>query len=189
MIPKKISNLTTGDFLKNLSNKNPTPGGGAAAALTASMAAALCQMVAGLTLTKKKYEADYKILAEIMNNAGNLRDNLLFLAEDDVEAYDAVVAAYMLSKNNSTRSQLIQKALKKATEIPLQTMIAADKITKLAKTLTNKGSKNANSDAKSALYLAKAAKASALENVRINLKVIDDKRFIKKVTSTVAKLG
>ena len=44
------------EFINTLASKEPTPGGGGAAALVGTVAAALCSMVANLTTGKKKYE-------------------------------------------------------------------------------------------------------------------------------------
>ena len=44
------------DFVAATASKEPTPGGGAIAALTAATGAALAEMVANLTFGKKGYE-------------------------------------------------------------------------------------------------------------------------------------
>ncbi len=44
------------DFVAATASKEPTPGGGAIAALTAATGAALAEMVANLTFDKKGYE-------------------------------------------------------------------------------------------------------------------------------------
>ena len=44
------------EFIETLASKEPTPGGGGAAAMVGTGAAALCSMVANLTSGKKKYE-------------------------------------------------------------------------------------------------------------------------------------
>ena len=49
------ANLTTAAFLDELASGQSTPGGGGAAALTGSQAAALISMVIRFTVGKKKY--------------------------------------------------------------------------------------------------------------------------------------
>jgi formiminotetrahydrofolate cyclodeaminase len=167
----KIKEQKIKDFLEVLSSKSPTPGGGAAAALVGAMAAALVEMVINLS---QKLKGKRQKLGEIRR----LRNHLLELADKDVIAFDAVMAAYRSKKG-------IQEALKNATEIPLQTALLSNEVLDLAKEISKKGNKNAASDAKSALYMAKAARASALENVKINLDLIKDVKYNKKVLTRI----
>lgn len=51
LVEQKVS-----DFVAATASKEPTPGGGAIAALTAATGAALAEMVANLTFGKKGYE-------------------------------------------------------------------------------------------------------------------------------------
>jgi len=127
-------------FIEDLASSRPTPGGGAAAAVAGAMAA----------------------------QSAKLRKRLLELADEDCLAFEGVMAAYKLPKENRERGFEIEKALKKATEVPLETMKAAGGVEKLARKMVEKGNKNAVSDAKSAVYLAQAAQKSARENVEIN---------------------
>ena len=55
---RQLSNLidfTVNDFLQELSSASPAPGGGSVSALSVAMAASLTEMVANLTLGRKKY--------------------------------------------------------------------------------------------------------------------------------------
>jgi formiminotetrahydrofolate cyclodeaminase len=56
--------------------------------------------------------------------------------------------------------------------VPQKTKELSSKVEKLAKLVVKKGNKNAYSDAKSALHLAKVAQALADENIKINEKTI-----------------
>src|SRR3990167_9987067 len=103
------------DFLEKLAGKNPTPGGGAAAAIAGAMGAALVEMV--ISLSKN---------LELKTN--NLREKLLKLAEEDVVAFDLVMAAYR-SKNK----EKIMKALLKAIDVPQETKRLAKEVEKLAR--------------------------------------------------------
>ena len=149
------------DFLEKLAGKNPTPGGGAAAAIAGAMGAALVEMV--ISLSKN---------LELKTN--NLREKLLKLAEEDVVAFDSVMAAYR-SKNK----EKIMKALLKAIEVPEKTKKLSKEVEKLAKIAARKGNKNALSDAKTALYLAQAAQKGAEENIKINKKSLASLRVVR----------
>ncbi|KKR85777.1 MAG: Formiminotransferase-cyclodeaminase [Candidatus Woesebacteria bacterium GW2011_GWB1_41_10] len=149
------------DFLEKLAGKNPTPGGGAAAAIAGAMGAALVEMV--ISLSKN---------LELKTN--NLREKLLKLAEEDVVAFDSVMAAYR-SKNK----EKIMKALLKAIEVPEKTKKLSKEVEKLAKIAARKGNKNALSDAKTALYLAQAAQKGAEANIKINKQSLASLRVVR----------
>ena len=164
---KQIKDQKVSEFLEDLASKNPTPGGGAVAALIGSMAASLCLMV--VRLTKEDLGTYEKILLVI-------KEKLLNLADSDVLAFNEVMAAY-----RSKDQDRIQKALKKATEVPLEVMQLTAQVKEYAEELTQKGNKNAYSDVMSAVYLAEAARKSAFENVEINLKSITDQDWKKNI--------
>lgn len=138
-------------FIEDLASSRPTPGGGAAAAMAAAMAAALVEMVCGMSPQNP----------EIREKCSGLRKRLLELAEEDCRAFEAVMTAY---KNKTGK----EEALKKAMQVPRETMRVAKQVEELALEMVEIGNKNAVSDAKSAVYLAQAAQKSAQENVEIN---------------------
>lgn len=142
------------DFLERLASKNPTPGGGAAAAVAGAMAAALVEMVVNLTKNLKL-------------KTNNLGTRLLRLADEDCKAFDLVIATYK-SKDKTK----IKKALLEAIKVPQETKKLAKEVERLARIAARKGNKNALSDAKTALYLAQAAQKGAEENIKINQKAI-----------------
>jgi len=67
------------EFLDMLASKDPTPGGGSAAAFTAAEAAALIAMVGRITLGKKKYAVVQQDMEEIIRQADQFRVRLLEL--------------------------------------------------------------------------------------------------------------
>lgn len=143
------------DFLERIASKNPTPGGGAAAAVAGAMAAALVEMVCGLTKTQN--------LQNAKTESKSLREKLLKLADEDCKAFDLVMGAYKTKDKKK-----IKKALLGAIRVPEETKKLAKEVEKLAKVAIKKGNKNALSDAKTALYLAQAAQKGAEENIKIN---------------------
>ena len=143
-------------FLEELASRSPTPGGGAVAALTGTIAASLVEMVVNLTKTKEIKNLKTKVLK-------NLRIDLLKLADEDCKAFDEVMVTY-----KSKDKEEIKRALQKAIDVPEKTMLLSNEVLKLAKIVLKKGNKNTFSDAKTAIYLAQAAIKSAGENIRIN---------------------
>lgn len=164
----RIASQKIEKFLEDLSSLSPTPGGGAVAALAGAMAASLVEMVANLTLGKEKYQKVQKEIRRLALDAAKKEKVFLTLADEDVKAYNFVMAAYRLSKEDASRKKKIKKALTYAMEVPEKTAELAEEVEKLAKKVAKIGNKNAYSDARSAFFLAQAAGKSAQENVKIN---------------------
>ena len=166
-------------FVGAVASSAPTPGGGSVAAHAGALGAALAQMVAGLTIGRKKYAAVDAEMRELALRASALRSTLSSLVERDARSYTAVSEAYKLPKEPEAaaaeRSAAITKALLGASEIPLETARACAEVTELAAMVGAKGNTNAVSDAGVAALLAEAACKGAAYNVRINVAALDDR--------------
>ena len=166
-------------FVAAVASSNPAPGGGSVAAHAGALAAALAQMVSGLTVGRKKYVAVDAEMKELALSAVALGNRLAALVKEDSDAYALVSAAYKLSsegaENLAKRDAAIQAALMKAAEIPLETARACAAVATLAATCAVKGNTNAASDAGVAALLAEAACRGAVYNVRINVSSMSDK--------------
>lgn len=171
-----LKDKTIKELLDELASESPAPGGGSISALSGALAAGLVSMVCRLTIGKKKYAKVQKEIKEILEISEKLRKELTELVDKDTEAYNGVVKAY-----KSSRKPDIEKALKHATEVPLETAQKSKKVLELAKRVAKIGNKNALSDAKVAKLLAHAGIKGAILNIKINLPLIKDKRFRKKV--------
>ncbi|HEX9128497.1 MAG TPA: glutamate formimidoyltransferase [Gemmatimonadaceae bacterium] len=166
-------------FLAAVASSNPVPGGGSVAAHAGALAAALAQMVAGLTIGKKKYAAVDSEMKEAALKAVALGNQLTTLVKRDAEAYALVSEAYKLPKEPADaaarRSEIVTNALLKAAEVPLETARAAVEVARLAALLAERGNTNAVTDAGVSALLAVAAAKGAAYNVRVNVQALDDK--------------
>ncbi len=166
-------------FLASVASSNPVPGGGSVAAHAGALAAALTQMVAGLTVGKKKYAAVDAEMKEAALKAVALGNQLTALVKRDAEAYALVSEAYKLPKEPAEalarRAEAVTNALLKAAEVPLETARAAVDVAQLALLVAEKGNTNAVTDAGVAALLAQAAARGAAYNVRVNVQALDDK--------------
>lgn len=155
------------------------PGGGSVSALVGSLAAALAQMVAGLTVGRKKYAAVEAEMKELGLRANALVRRLQALKDEDAAAYALVSDAYKLPKDSpeqeTARTAAIQAALMKAAEVPLETARWCAEVAELAAICATKGNTNAASDAGVAALLAEAGAKGAAYNVRINVVGMPDK--------------
>jgi methenyltetrahydrofolate cyclohydrolase len=187
-----FKNTAIEPFLDALASSRATPGGGSAAAIIGAMGAALVSMVCNLTIGKKKYADVEGEMKEVLHKAEALRHKLTGMIEDDVKAFDQVMAAYGMAKETdaekATRDKAIQAALKQATEVPLRCCHAAREVIDLAAIASEKGNLNVISDAGVGVLAAYAALRSAALNVFTNAKIITDKAFAEAKVKELEKL-
>lgn len=171
---RAVEGPTLDGWIEDLASGSPVPGGGGASALAGALAGALAAMVSRLTIGRKAYAGVDARMREILAEAERLRAELRRLVEIDAAAYEAVSATYRIPKDDPGRAAAIDRALLAAAEPPLATARAALRVMALAAELAATGNKNARSDAKVAGFLARAAVAGAVENVRINVASLAD---------------
>ena len=173
-----MAEQTLTDFLAGLAAPTPAPGGGAAAAISGATAAALVEMVAGLSLKKSPDGAEAALQQRTAAQMAALRAELLTLADDDANAYNAFIQAMRLPKveehERDARSRAMSAAAERAAEVPLKTLRAISAAAEAARLLTGRSLVSAASDLDVALRFARAAGLSAAENVEANLPFIDD---------------
>ena len=166
-------------FVASVASSSPTPGGGSVVAHVGALSAALAQMVAGLTIGRKKYAAVEREMREIADRAAALGSRLTQLVEADAKAYGAVSAAYKMPKEPpdaaAARERAIARALIGAAEVPLETARLCSEVTELAAAVAARGNTNAVSDAGVTALLAEAACRGAAYNVRINIAALPDR--------------
>jgi formiminotetrahydrofolate cyclodeaminase len=179
-------------FVASVASSNPVPGGGSVAAHAGALAAALAQMVAGLTIGKKKYVAVDAEMKEAALKAAALGNELSALVKQDAEAYAQVSEAYKLPREPmdaaARRSEAVTNALLKAAEVPLETARAAVEVARIAALVAEKGNSNAVTDAGVAALLAHAAARGAAYNVRVNIQAMDDKTRGQRLAREVEQL-
>jgi methenyltetrahydrofolate cyclohydrolase len=179
-----------GDFLDQLADRLPAPGGGASAALQAAQGAALLGMVARYTTGEKYAEHDAEI-SRVIAEADGLRAEALRLAEADAAAFTAVTEAYKLPRSTedekSARSSAIAAAVAGAARPPARLIAVAAKVVCLAEELAEIGNRNVISDVAAAAEAARAAAATARVNVEINLSGIKDEQVRREVTAQAGR--
>ncbi len=179
---------TLADFVGDVAAGTPAPGGGAVAALAGALAAALAEMVARLTVGKKKYAAVETEMTAIAATAETLRRQLLEAMERDVAAYTAVMDAYKIDKSDPNRDDMIQSAMREAADVPLEVMRLSLEAMRVARTAADRGNANAATDAAVAVHMALAAVEGAALNVRVNAQSLTDPTAAEHLRDTVARL-
>ena len=175
------------DFVAATASKEPTPGGGAIAALTGATGAALAEMVANLTFGKKGYEAVQSEMEELQTKSEAIRNRMLELSQADADVFNIFMNALGLPKNTDeekvARTAAIQQAYKDAAMVPFEIGELAYQIFDLAELASRKGNQNLITDGIIAAINARAALKAAFLNVRINLSGIKDEAFVANVTA------
>ena len=108
------------ELLTVTASKEPIPGGGGIAAMTAASAAALVEMVANLTIGKKGYEEIEKLMISIRDKAQSLRQRYLDGIAEDAAAFDNVIRSVRLPKDTPDRTAIVQQAFKDAATSPFE---------------------------------------------------------------------
>ncbi len=168
-----LQDLSIKDFLAKTAGSDPVPGGGSIAALCGTLAAALAEMVTGLTIGRKKYadvQAEMEAIAPRMADA---RAKFLDYIDKDAQAYDAVFAAFKMPKDTDEQREIRAAAIEGTTlyaaTVPLAVAnLAVDIMPDIAE-IAEKGNKNAITDACVAMMTARTAALGAILNVRINI--------------------
>jgi formiminotetrahydrofolate cyclodeaminase len=178
----KLTDKPVTNFLDELASNAPAPGGGSVASLAGALGAALVSMVCNLTLGKKAYADVQDDIQDLLAQSEALRQELTDLLEADVAAYTGYSKAAKMPRateeEKAERAEVMQAALKTATDVPLQIAEAAAKVMDLCMPAAEKGNKWAVSDAGVAVLMAEAALRSAALNVLINLGSLKDQDFV-----------
>ncbi len=175
-------------FLAELASSAPTPGGGGAAALCGALGIALGNMVGSLTLGKKKYADVQEDIAALNSRAEALRADFVALIDADAAAFAPLSRAYGIPKDDPARAEIMEAALKRAAEPPLEIMRKCAEALDVIADYAAKGSALAISDAGCAAALTIAAMKAAALNVRINTKSMADREAADKMNAEAAGL-
>lgn len=175
-------------FLAELASSAPTPGGGGAAALCGALGIALGNMVGSLTLGKKKYADVQEDIAELNAKAEALRAGFVALVDADAEAFAPLSRAYSIPKDDPARDEIMEPALLKAAEAPLEIMRKCAEALDLISGYAAKGSALAISDAGCAAALCGAAMESAALNVKINTKSMKNRAVADNINAEMNEL-
>ncbi|HUI32050.1 MAG: cyclodeaminase/cyclohydrolase family protein [Dysgonamonadaceae bacterium] len=174
------------DFLTKTASNTPVPGGGSISALNGAIATALAEMLANLTIGKKKYADVQTMMEETTQEMNFQRTRFLEEIDRDAEAYNLVFEAYKLPKEteeqNVTRTNQIEHATKQAALIPMEIAQRAFNLMDAIANTTRNGNRNAVTDGCIAMMTCRTAVLGALLNVRINLGSIKDSEFVNRLT-------
>jgi glutamate formiminotransferase/formiminotetrahydrofolate cyclodeaminase len=181
------------EFISSVAAAEPAPGGGSVAALAGSLAAALGEMMSGLTEGRSQFAAAEHRVREIHAKLTNLRNTLRVLVHEDAASFQSLLDAIRLPKNAEEekvlRGEAIQKATRGATETPLRTARAAFRILEHLRILVEIGNPNAKCDAAVGAQLAYAALKGAQYNVLVNISGLKDRSYAESCRAETSDLA
>ena len=182
-----LADLTIKDFLAETAGSAPVPGGGSISALNGAIAAALTEMVAHLTVGKKKYADVEEEIWELKGKCDQLQKDFLRLIERDAEVFEPLSKAYGMPKETeeekAEKARVMAIVLKDACSVPMEIMEKCCEALDLIKEFAAKGSKLAISDAGVAATFCKAALKGASLNVYINTKSMADREYAEELNA------
>ncbi len=170
-------------LLAALASSAPTPGGGGAAALAGALGIALGNMVGNLTLGKKKYADVQEAIVALNARAESLCSEFAALIDADAEAFAPLAQAYSIPKGDPNRAKVMEAALLRAAETPLEVMRKCVSALDVISEYAAKGSALAISDAGCAAALVRSAAEAAALNVFINTKSMSDCKIADTINS------
>lgn len=189
---KSLVKMDLRQFCNETLSDSPAPGGGSVAALMGALGVSLGGMVANLSAGKRGWDDKLPYFSDWAVKAQQLKDELLFLVDEDTAAFNKVMAAFGLPKESAeekaARSTAIQSANKYAAEIPLRAMETAFKGYQLLGEMAEKGNPASISDVGVGLLALRACIDGAALNVRINLAGLKDEKLKSSLQEKVQKI-
>jgi formiminotetrahydrofolate cyclodeaminase len=188
-----LTDKTVNELLDAFASPTPTPGGGSAAALAGALGAALLEMVAALPKTRTNTPEERQAMVQARTELLALRATLVDLIDRDSAAYDLVVTAYKRPKateeEKAARKAAVQDAMRVATEVPLETLLACARAMACAVTVAECGNPSANSDVGVGLQLLTSAIAGARFNIETNIGSLTDTAVAQRSTDAMSDAG
>jgi glutamate formiminotransferase/formiminotetrahydrofolate cyclodeaminase len=144
-------------------------------------------MVANLSSHKRGWDDKWEFYSEWAEKGQKIKDELLFLVDEDTNAFNKIMEAFGLPKGSEeekvARNEAIQEASRYAMEIPFRAMKKALESMEIMKAMAKEGLEASVSDAGVGALCARTAVMGAFLNVKINASGVDDKDFVNDLLS------
>lgn len=187
-----VERKTVEAFLEELSSKQPVPGGGGASALAGAMGNALGQMVANLTVGKKKYGDVEEEIKGLLRKLEKLQGEFVALADKDAEVFAPLARCYSLpsstEEEKAHKEKVMEACLLDASYVPMEMMEKAVLMLDIMAVLGDKGSRLAVSDVGVGVQFIRTALLGAVMNVYINTKSMKDRGRAEELNVRAGRL-
>lgn len=187
-----VEQKTIEGFLEVLSSKEPVPGGGGASALAGALGNALGQMVANLTIGKKKYADVEAEIKELLGRMQKLQAAFVTLADRDAQVFAPLEQCYSLpsltEEEKAYKEKVMEERLLDASFVPLEIMEHAVAMLGILEILGDKGSRLAVSDVGVGVQFIRASLLGAVMNVYINTKSMKNREKAEELNARAGQL-
>ena len=187
-----VEQKTIEGFLEVLSSKEPVPGGGGASALAGALGNALGQMVANLTIGKKKYAEVEAEIKELLGRMQKLQAAFVTLADRDAQVFAPLAQCYSLpsltEEEKAYKEKVMEERLLDASFVPLEIMEHAVAMLGILEILGDKGSRLAISDVGVGVQFIRASLLGAVMNVYINTKSMKNREKAEELNARAGQL-
>ena len=184
-----LSLLSITDFAAKLASDEVPPGGGSTAAVYGLMAASLLEMAITYSEKKQKPAPASGLLLEKQADLARLHIELAILIDRDALALQSLLAAAGMQENSGeqqkVRNLAVQKALKQAAEVPLETARACLEVMEIGKAIVGIVDKMVVSDLMAGVVAAHAGIAASLLSTAINLEELHDEALVSGLSGQV----
>ena len=172
-------------ILNDLENKEIEIAGGSVVGMALSTINSLIKYIANLTINKKNYEDVQDKIKEILEKAEKLKQQSLVAIDKDKEILEEILKAYKTRKENPEK---YDQVCREAVDFCMNVVYISNDTLKLSDEISKVGNKMLASDFKICKYYSIASIQSAMENVYINLKSINDEIYANKIEEECKKI-
>ena len=183
--PQQLATQSIKDFCEVLSSKQPTPGGGASAAITAAIGAGTAAMSGAYTQRKKDEASGAAETARTMISKMNL-EALLSMADDDVVAYQSLQSTW--KKDSGLTPEQVKDIEKNALKVPTVLMEACHERILVIRDFLPKCNPTITSDAKVGIHQLAGAARSAYQTVLVNTPPEEEKLRLSKMLQEIQEI-
>lgn len=187
-----VESMTIQEFLDVLSSKEPVPGGGGASALAGALGNALGQMVANLTIGKKKYALVENEIKELAERMKGIQGQFSALADQDAKVFAPLAKCYSLpsgtEEEKAYKAEVMEARLLDASLVPMEIMEKASEMLEIMDILADKGSRMAVSDVGVGVQFIRTALLGAVMNVYINTKSMKNREKAEEMNEKAERL-
>ncbi len=189
---KKLVTMTAEGFANETASESPAPGGGSVSAYIAALGVSLGTMVANLSSHKPGWDERWEEFGTWAEKGQKLKDELLFLVDEDTRAFNRIMDAFGLPKSTdaekAARTEAIQAATRYAIEVPFRTMQKAYESFDIIEAMVETGNPNSVTDAGVGALCVRSAVIGAYLNVKVNAAGFRDTAFLEGILKEAEEL-
>jgi glutamate formiminotransferase/formiminotetrahydrofolate cyclodeaminase len=189
---KKLVTMTAEGFANETASESPAPGGGSVSAYIAALGVSLGTMVANLSSHKPGWDERWEEFGTWAEKGQKLKDELLFLVDEDTRAFNRIMDAFGLPKSTdaekAARTEAIQAATRYAIEVPFRTMQKAYDSFDIIEAMVETGNPNSVTDAGVGALCVRSAVIGAYLNVKVNAAGFRDTAFLEGILKEAEEL-